>query len=929
MTKLLKLVLAIMLLGITGCQLHAKTPKVQIDKNNGIKSYDIGLTISKVRTAKTQKTTYIVASSYEGTLLGVNYDGAIMWKNALSGFMNHDVWCEDITGDGVDEIFAANADGNLYCLDSKGALKWKFKQNDAPMYSVCVVHKDAVPYIVCGSFDTNIYYLNANGTLKQTLASSSYSVSPGSKSFNAPDKLHIANFIRKIKNADGIELMVVLGTNNSMQSTGEIYIFNVLGGLVSPAVKAGNKKPMGEMRICNINGVDQILAGTSTHVNDGSMVKINPFNLKEKQAKLDISSIRQKVGAPGYRVTQPEIIKKGAGYEYFILHGNNVLLVPESFKLADAQILKCPYSFNDMWKDSATGNIILASNQSGGSEIHIIDPSNSSWKTEFVKLKSPGKTQSILDNTAKLTKQLADFKKPQWERQPLSVFLLYDNTDGINVSKYNVPTFIPQIFMPKIQNTASWNRDTLANEVYRNKRDKRKQYVLSQQEVLNLILPKMDKNGISYWGGHGNDPYYFSKETTKKVIDAAAGRQTVLIYPELEDHSGNVEFVLNDLFYPLANYGKDKNLRLFIRSKNIFWQGSIYLPVWSKVLAGEYANVIVPSMEETTDKTMEYSIVGRMGLWASGVVDSWGSRAVPDNASYDRLRQFADQPLDNHFLRQLIYAAANGAQYFDNYTKPPLFAELLAKGVLYVPKRSEILSINPVHLSMTKPDKVYLEQGSENKWLAKYNQKFEDENTFVFSRMNATWPGAPIQNWDFAAYAAGSKERKLNFLPSYNKGVVLITPPQNGIYANKNAKRGALVDYLHPIYKNILKEYYTDGRSYFSADGKQKFDAKSYYKTIENDIKLGAQKLPLTVTGDVAWVVAQTSPTHLRLTIIDGGYINPSDKTATISFHSVTAIKMTDLLDNTTFDVSKQNAVKVNIPCGMFRFIDIELKNAL
>ena len=77
--------------------------------------------------------------------------------------------------------------------------------------------------------------------------------------------------------------------------------------------------------------------------------------------------------------------------------------------------------------------------------------------------------------------------------------------------------------------------------------------------------------------------------------------------------------------------------------------------------------------EETTDKTMDLSLAGRVGMWASGAVDSWGSRAVPDNTSFDRLRQFSSQTLDNHFLRQIVYASACGAQYFDNFTKPEVF----------------------------------------------------------------------------------------------------------------------------------------------------------------------------------------------------------------------------------------------------------------
>lgn len=907
----------------SSCATALNTKKKSVYK--ALETFETGYTISKVRTAKAATSNYIVASSYEGTVLGIDFQGATLWTNKLSGFMNHDLWCEDITGDGIDEILAANADGSVYCLDNKGKLLWKFKQNDAPMYSVCVVNKDKKAYVVCGGYDNNIYYLNANGTLKQTLASSSYSVSSVFKGIDAPDKTNIANFIRKIKKADGTELMVVLGTNNSMQQTGNIYIFDIFGGLVAPAVKNGSQKPIGEMRICNFKGQDMILAGTSSHVNDAAMVRIDPNNLKQKQAVINISTIRQKVGAPGYRVTQPEIIPSGDGFQYFILTGTNILLVPENMNLKEAEILKCPASFNDMWKDAASGKIILASNQSGGSDITIIDPSKPDWKVEFTAIKPVGKIKSILDNTSKLSKELSGFKKPEWERNPVPVYLLYENSTQVNTSKYNCPIFIPQLFMPEVQDVNTWSRDTMSNVSYKNKRDKRHKYILSQQEVLNKIGSKMDKNGIAYWGGHGNDPYFFSTQTTRKVIDMAAGRQTVLIYPELQDDGKDIEYVLNTLFYPLAKYGQDKNLKIFVRSKNVFWQGSTYLPVWSKMLKGEYPNIFVPSMEETTDKTMELSIVGRIGVWVSGAVDSWGSRAVPDNASYDRLRQNSDQPLDNHFLRQLIFAAANGAQYFDNFTKPELFAELLAKGALYVPKRSEVVSYSPVHLSMITPDAHYLEDGSESKWITKFDQKFEDENHFVFSRMNGTWPGAPINEWDFSRYAAGSKERKLNFLPSYSNGLVLITPPQKGAFLDPESKRGLITDHIHPMYKNIMKEYFTDGRSYFSADGKQKYDAKEYYKTIENDIKAGADKLPLTVSGDVAWVVAQTSPTHLRLTIIDGGYINPSDKVATVTFHTVNPLKMTDLLDKSNFKLSNSKELKIPISCGMFRFIDIEL----
>ncbi|WP_366184338.1 PQQ-binding-like beta-propeller repeat protein [Flavobacterium ovatum] len=897
-----------------------------------LSSKDVNYTISKIRTAVKNGKSFIVASSYEGTIVGLRYDGKKIWENKLSGFMNHDLWCEDITGDGIDEIFAANANGTLYCLNNDGTLKWQFKQNDAPMYAVCVVSKNNIPYVVCGGYDKNIYYLNADGTLKQTLASATYSVNTTFGGATAPNRVHIANFIRKVKKADGSDILAVLGTNNSMQVTGNMYLFDVLGTtVITPSVKVSSGKPVGEMRVVTINGASKILMGNSAHINDSAFLEFDPLNASTAQQAYDISSISNKVGGFGYRVSQPEIIPNGTSYQYFILFGNHIILMSLGQTIANAEILECPYSFNDMWKDPLTGNIIFASSQSGGSDIHIIDPSKPDWKLAYKNISSPGKIQKILDNTAAVNAKMNSFVKPSWERNPISINLLYENTIGLNTTLYNTPTFVSQFSTSHAQDGATWDRANLANLKYRDTRDSRRTYDWTEAQALSFIYSKTTANGVAYWGGHGNDPYMFSKQTSQKVIDntsSVAGRKTVLIYPELGDDSADFEFVLNDLFYPLATYGQNKNLKLFVRSKNIFWQSSIYLPMWSRLLSGEFANVFVPSMEETTDKTMELSLAARMGVWASGAVDSWGARAVPDNASFDRMRQFSDQSLDNHFLRQLVYAAASGAQYYDNFTKPELFAKLLANGALFVPKRNELVSLSPVHLSMFEPDAHYLEEGSEAKWLTNFDQTFEDANPFVFSRMNGSWPGAPINDWDFSKFAGGMKERRLNFLPNYPNGMVLITPPQAGAKADLTAPRGLMKNKLHPLYQNILKEYYTDGHFYYAADGVTKYNANTYYQTIKTEIEAGAAKIPITVTGDVAWVVAQTAPRHLRLTLVDNGYINPDTRMATVKFNTVSPVKVVDVVDGKQF-FQTGSTVSIDVPCGMFRFIDVELTNDL
>ena len=135
----------------------------KITANPGIISIETGLTITKVRTAQNKGKSYVIASSYEGTVIGVSYKGKVLWKNKLSGFMNHDVWCEDITGNGKDEILVANADGILYCLNAKGKLLWTFKtahKNAPPMYAVTVIKNGKTPIVVCGGFDKSFYYVS-------------------------------------------------------------------------------------------------------------------------------------------------------------------------------------------------------------------------------------------------------------------------------------------------------------------------------------------------------------------------------------------------------------------------------------------------------------------------------------------------------------------------------------------------------------------------------------------------------------------------------------------------------------------------------------------------------------------------------------------------------------------------------------------------
>ncbi|AWG23292.1 hypothetical protein FFWV33_18045 [Flavobacterium faecale] len=930
---------------LQGSSLNAK--EVSTAPPKAVLSIETGYTITKVRTALNKKESFIVASSYEGTVMGVSYEGKILWKNALSGFMNHDLWTGDIDNDGVDEIFAANADGAVYCLNSKGKLLWKFQQNEAPMYSVCVVNKDGKAYVVCGGYDNSFYYVSPKGVLVSEIASKTYSVEKASSKAAKelpPSGLHITNFLRPAKLANGKEIVVVHGVQNSMSGNGSVYFFNPLDKLPYETIVIKKNGPYGDLKITDVDldGKSEVLMGrTGAQAKGMSYIKIEIENPK-KLTQVDFKNVKNKASLSRgmYRVIQTEVFNNNGKRAYVSLFGSDIIINNVGEKDADGEVVPTRFSFNDMCKDPNSNKLILASAQSGGSAIHIIDFDDKKWRKDFENLMPPGKIQDILANTKNIKDNLKKFEKPSYQKESATVYFMSESRkkDGAAEAidrieaKYKNPVFLNGGSFDK----ENWDRSAMPSEVYKNKRDGRMKYVLSQEQVLDILAKKHKESngkGISYWGGHGNDPYMYQVETTKKGLDLANGNKTVIIYPEVEDHSEAFNFVMNDLMLPLAEYAKTKNGSLYLRNKHLFWQSSVYMDKWKPLVSGKYASVFVPAMEETTDKSMELSFTARLGLWAAGSVDSFGARCARDNTSFDRLRQHSNQTLPNHFLRTMVYSIASGAQYIDNFPVDQeymsLLWDLIAEGAIYVPNRADILSFSPVHLSIANPNEDYLNDASNVKWLTFFDKDKKDKEPFAFSRLNGTWPGAPLTEWDFSRYAAGATERRLNFIPKYSNGMVLITPPQFGVFADKTAFRKPLVDNIHPWYKNITKEYYSDGKNYFSADGKTTYAPNEYYKVIEDDIKKSAALIPITVSGNVGWVVAQVGPKQLRLTLVENGYINPNNAKAIVKINNIKVKKMKDILNNEEFKGTANSTVEIDIPLGGFRFIDIELEDNL
>ncbi len=515
------------------------------------------------------------------------------------------------------------------------------------------------------------------------------------------------------------------------------------------------------------------------------------------------------------------------------------------------------------------------------------------------------------------------------------------------IDPVNGPKALNNVFSQRYR---VWDRTSdIRSVTYQNKRDRRFTYIEDgcdqtanprcQRDYDAVTTIRIDAlnsnpNGVSFWGGHGNDPSPFSQQDLRSIMEADVAKKKVFIYPELESITDEFGTFLDDYLFEIADTIKTYNLNtnMHIRTKHTFWQGSIHLPIWNRVLAGDYADIFVPTMEETTDKSMELSVAARMGVWMSGVFNHWGVRSVNDNLSYDRSRQHSHAQAKNHVLRQTVYSLANGATHLNNFDTfdtevMRLLFEMVAKGVIYVPQKNELLSISPVHLSIVNPDLDYIHKSSSVKFTTNFDKNIGEER-FVFGRLSAAFAGAKNTEYDFSTYAAGANDRRLNFLPRYNHGMVLVTPPNvDGV--NKPT-RGLLEDHMHPFYTGKTKEYFTDGKKYYSdINQSSSFEPdSSYYLTIKNDIETSANLLPITVSGDVSWVVAQTDKNHLRLTLIDNGYINPKGGVAKVKINAseINVNNISNIL-NSGESYSGASEYDITIPLGGFKFFDVTLNN--
>jgi len=849
----------------------------------------------------------VVGAALDGTVFCFTRHGELLWKNQANRALPLDLDVADLDKDGRDETLVASADGGLYVLDHAGKLSWCFTR-EPPLLQVCAVTGSGQdPVILTGGIEKRLYALSPTGNVLNSVESPFVVRHIRSGNFLGDGKEYAAvvtakndksRFFLQLFDPSDLkpvwEKPVGLSTQNPTEGTRfhvpwlayRVAVFSVLPVDI------------------NHDGRDEII------MSDHFEKRGNFYAFDHRGQKVLTSSTRGIRGRPYRMNLLTRVTMPGADEErIFGLFGNQIIV----YKLDGSieRIVDGPYSFSCAEFDPEGGTLFLGSSISGGDGIYALNLNQPNWGSALQNLKPVGRLAQVERNMATLAEQVEGFVRPPYQRPPKdTVGITGRSSDDLRSLNLDDRDYDNVRFVQFNLYTEHYDRDSL-EAPWKTKRETRHKYNFTAEQIIAWAAEREERQEpFALWAGHGNDPFYMQLSTIEGILNAAPTTAVALIFPEMERTDATMAYAVRTHIIPIVELcRKHGKAKVVLRNKNIFWNASCYLDLWREtLLGGKHGDILVPSMEETNGRTQAISLSGRMGLWLCGYFDHVSARAVTDNANFSRFWEWSSQQRLGHLLRSLTLRSSLGADVFlvNIYQGDPRemtpFYRMLEKGVIAIPERKDLLSVADVCLGMKAPSPSFLKHGKNGHNINHYQP---EEAPAVFDRMDCYWGGTPTGPYDFSNYAMGSRRRMLNFLPTNPYGLIACVPADTDLGSS-------------PFFDSMLV---TDGEFFYDRQGSP-VSAADYRAHALEALNASAARLPVRVHGEVAWSVVRLDPTHVRVTLIDPGYVSPADREASIVLQHLQGTDCRDALSGEKLPLER-NSASLTVPAGILRIVDI------
>lgn len=848
----------------------------------------------------------IVAAAYDGTVLCHTQNGKQLWKNKASEGFPFDLVVGDIDNDGLDEAFMASSDGNLYAFDHDGTLLWTFETHP-PLYAVDVTYdNEGSAVILTGGIEKVLYALSpkgdiiseyqANGVIRligtdKVLNDGKYYAAVASARQGLPGDFTLR--LHKIPDLD-IVWAKETGDDGRSRNFGRNYSIDFAD--------------------LNRDGKLEMILGLFFTSSDEVTVIDHKGNKTTMKTCADARMDPYKMNLVTH-ISSPTLDE-----EFFLnLSGSDLMVFDNEGNCKDILIGK--YGFAGSCFDPETNTYWLGSGISGGDDIYRLDLSKPDWKEDFLNLEPVGKMAQLEENMKLLLEQTLNFEAPIYQPPPSKPLVTFENSPEVIRKEYIEPYELENIrfasyhWFHEVYDREIKNPSPFLLKAWERRHGSVTSKTRTQEELINYARER-EKAGENFFlfAGHGRPfgiDFYCQPETYYEMLRAAPNTLQGFVMAELEHFDEYAARDIRDLLIPLADscykYGKRK---IFLRNKNTFWNAGIYLDLWKPIFSDEkYREIFVPLMEETNSRSQSLSQAGRLGIWMSGMFNYVGGRAVTDNANYNRLWEWGQTKHLSHFIRKLSLNRMLGADYFqvnvysDNDIEMIPFFLMLEKGILPKVEPEDILSVSGVTVGIKSPDRDFLRLSTNGHDMDNYSP---DEGEFVFDRLACYWGGAPLAEHDFERYSMNAIRRLTNFIPQFPYGNMTT------ISADSDLSKFPWFD----------KMFVTDGKYWYDEHG-EKHTASAYKPTVLNALEEAAKELPIRVNGDVSWVAVRLDEEHVRLVLIDPGYLDPADREAEVLFQHLTPIEVKDILSGESIKVNN-NGFNITVPLGILRIIDIK-----
>jgi hypothetical protein len=840
------------------------------------------------------RTKSVITASIDGEVKCFTPDGTLIWKAGTNGGFPFDLCVADIDHDDLDEVLVASGNGKLFAFDNDGKPMWTFS-GVPPLYQVSVAKND--------NGDAAII----TGGVEQVL----FKISPKGEVLGRLKTEHCIRHIRTGRILEKNEDCIAMATASS-GLFGNLKLF-----LIDPENlqiiwvkdKLGRTLDNTGRRFFSMLAKDVTNDGLDEILLSGGWGENGIVYAFDQKGEILFSKSDEKIPNIAYRMNLLKSVELPE--DNFILgHFGNVLILYELDGTC-REVIWGKYSFADSYYDKELKTLFMGSSVSGGDGVYAFRLDKPGWQQKFKELKPVGKLAEIESNLAVLTKQIGEFIPPDYQPEPRKTIVISPNplNNGYQNISFNEAITLSQ---------KTENRD----ELWCKSMDQRRPYNLSADEIENLIKEK-EAAGKDFviWAGHGS-AMHFPLSTFERIIRAAPKHLKGFIFAEMTSVNEHMQEVVTKIILPLAELCKQNNKVIILRNKNIFWNGACYLPFWKKILFNErYGGVFIPGLEETNSRTQELSLAGRIGLWQMGYFDHWLGRVTTDNVNSDRMFEWGGQQVIHHHVRNLVSSASQGADVFYNtlditdlsfgtqkdtsvlYKQLVPFYEMIDKGIIHIPERTELLSVSDVALGMTdSPSAAFITNGTDGH---KYAYPSDVQKEIVFGHLNPYWSCSSLDSFDYSFYAFNVRLRMANFIPETPYGMTVIIPSET-----KTDGR----------FKEIIA---TDGEYFFDEQG-NRHTASEYKPTVQSTLAEGAGRLPVLVRGKVHWSVVKLDSTHLRITLIDPGFLDPGEREAEILLQNVSGISCTDILSRESLPV-REGKIALTVPAGVFRIVDVEI----